>query len=936
MRFLALVLAAFCLPAIAADTPPSGTLNSENIQFREARLLAPSGNDTQLSPVSPERLLVTKPTEEGPSELERVVTETLNPPSLEEQLQEGISQVKLKQYGYEIFSGVPSTYAPVAGIPVPEDYIIGPGDTFVVQVFGAVDVQYKLVVTREGRLLVPELGDLQVAGLRFDEAKQLIVGSLERVRIGAKAIATLGELRTVQVLLVGEVNQPGSYTVSGLSSLLNTLVTAGGIKRSGSLRNIQVKRSGRVVATFDLYRLLLEGDESNNVYLRHGDIVFVPPIGKTVGVAGEVQRAAIYELNGERTVRELVALAGGLLPTAAATKTQVERIETDDFYSLIEVDLNGSGANTGVKNGDLIRVLPVIETFSNVVFLDGHVVAPGSYQWKPDMTVKSVIESRGMLRQGTDFGVAVIERENDTSKRSEVIYIDLEEALRGVPSENVTLAPRDRIIIFSTHGDRVAQLRQTVDKLERQATTDRRASVVSLKGNFKHAGKYPLEPGLRLLDMARFAGGIRPGTDLNYAVLARSDTQSDITDVTIIKLQKAIEIPAGDHNPYLLAGDRLYFFDPYQDRSALLNPELERLERQSSADNVTKTVTISGAVAHPGLYPMAAGMRVEDLVAAAGGLSQEASTLTASLSRPERQADQFTRVNQYEVNLAGPSTVAMTSSAILLPGDELIVKSKPEWVSTPNKVTIEGEVLFPGTYAVDKRETLCSLVQKAGGFTENAYLFGTVFLRESVRQREQEALNRLMGDLDDLLAEVHLSPGFDKDKKLPDNRETLDTYKVIKDLTPKKAVGRLVIDMEGAVKNCSESQDVVLENRDRIIVPKYQDEVSVVGQVYFPTSHKYRSDRAALDYINLSGGTKELAQREHAYIVQANGEVMTVRSQASTWGWLMQPANVRVTPGATVYVPLSVDRINGREFAQSWVDLFYKLTVGIASIDYLL
>lgn len=141
--------------------------------------------------------------------------------------------------------------------------------------------------------------------------------------------------------------------------------------------------------------------------------------------------------------------------------------------------------------------------------------------------------------------------------------------------------------------------------------------------------------------------------------------------------------------------------------------------------------------------------------------------------------------------------------------------------------------------------------------------------------------------------------------------------------------------MENAVTKCDESSDIVLENGDRIIVPKFQDEVSVVGQVYFPTSHKYRSDRAVLDYINLSGGAKELAQREHAYIVQANGEVMTVRSRASTWGWLLSPSNVKVTPGSTVYVPLSVDRINGREFAQSWVDLIYKLTLSAASINYL-
>ena len=925
----------FATQSWAVDELPPGTLNSEFLQFKQARQQAPDGNDGPLAIAPIEYLRPSVTLDDEPSELERVVSETLKPPSLEEQMQEGISQRKLEQYGYDIFSGLASTFAPVAAIPVPEDYIIGPGDTFVVQVFGAVDVQYNLVVTREGRVLVPELGDIQVAGLRFDEAKELIVESLERVRIGAKAIATLSDLRTVQVLLVGEVSQPGAYTVSGLSSLLNTLVSAGGIRRTGSLRNIQVKRSGVLVASFDLYDLLLNGDESNNIHLRHGDVVFVPPIGATIGVAGEVQRAAIYELNGETTVGDVLKLAGGLLPTAAATKTQIERIENDDFYTLIEADLKGDGIHTTLKNGDLIRVLPVIEKFSNVVYLDGHVIAPGSYQWRDGLKIGSIIASRDMLRQGTDFGITVIERENLQTKRSEVIYVDLAAALAGDPQANISLQPRDRIVVFSTHGNRSGQLRQTVEKLEREATVDQPAPVVYLNGFFKHPGKYPLQAGLRVTDIARFAGGIKPGTDLNYAVLSRSANGDNKTDITVINLRRSIRDPRGDHNPILRPSDRLYFFDAYQDRPDLLRPEIEKLQKQAAKNEVNKTISISGEIAHPGLYPLAAGMRLSDLIVAGGGLTEGASSKNAILARRQQQADEFTRVVQLEVDLSDDNSALLAASTVLRPGDELIIKSKPEWVDTTNKVTIKGEVLHPGTYSVDKRETLCSLVQRAGGFTENAYLFGTVFTRESVRQREQQALDRVMGELDDLLAEVHLSPGYDKDRKLPDDRNTLDTYKVIKDLAPKKAVGRLVIDMEGAVKSCREADDIVLENGDTISIPKYQDEVSVVGQVYFPTSHKFKSERAALDYINLSGGTKELAQREHAYVVQANGEVMTVRSQASTWGWLMSPSNVRVTPGSTVFVPLSVDRINGREFAQSWVDLFYKLTLGVASVDYL-
>jgi hypothetical protein len=180
-----------------------------------------------------------------------------------------------------------------------------------------------------------------------------------------------------------------------------------------------------------------------------------------------------------------------------------------------------------------------------------------------------------------------------------------------------------------------------------------------------------------------------------------------------------------------------------------------------------------------------------------------------------------------------------------------------------------------------------------------------------------------------------MSPGYQKDQKLPVNKNAHDLYRVIRELDRPQAVGRMVVDIETAVTQCDETADIVLEDGDRLVVPRYKEEVSVVGQVYHPTSHKYQSDRAAYDYVNLSGGTKEFAAREHIYIVQANGEVMTARSSVSSWGWLGSPANVKVTPGSTVFVPLSVDRINGREFSQSWVELVYKLALSAASLKFI-
>ncbi len=914
-----------------------GVPSLEDQQRRQAITAAPTGQDDSLAP-EPIVVIQAKAalSDAEPSQIEKTVSKALGPASLEEEIQQQTVQSSLALFGYDMFTGIATTFAPVAGAPVPQDYIIGPGDTFTVQAFSAADVQYTLTVTREGTILVPEVGALSVSGLAFSEAKQVISRSIERLRIGIQTVVTLSELRSIQVMMVGEVVQPGSYAVSGFSTLINTLMVSGGIKHTGSLRDIQVKRGGQVVAILDLYKLLLEGDDSANVYMRQGDLIFVPPIGPTVGVAGEIQRPAIYEIGREKSVGEILRLAGGLLPTAAKRLAQIERVSDAGLYTLLQADLLSDGERIAIQNGDLIRIFPVLDKMDGVVLLSGHVLTPGGYQWRDGMRIADLIRSTGILRQGAELDVAMVQRENRPRKRTEVIYFNLGEALANRTSQsNIRLKPRDQVIVFDTHSARAERLSRVVLKLKREATVNSPAKIVEFKGFLRHPGVYPLQPGTRLLGMIDNAGGLEPGVDLDYALLARTDLSTDRLYFVQISLREAMRARKGDHNPVLQSKDKVFLFDKDIDRPALIKAPIERIKRETQFGELAPVVQVSGAVVHPGTYPMVPGMRIKDLIKAAGGMKEDAYGTAATLSRQTILNGEFSRTDSISISLTQNSPLLETTESILHSYDHLVLRAKPEWVETPKQVTVEGEVVYPGRYRVDKRETLCSLLQRVGGFTQDAYLFGTVFLRESVRLKEQKALDRMFDQLDQLLAEVHLSPGVEKDQKMPRDQNARDIYDVIKKLAPERALGRLVVNLESAITRCGELSDVVLEDGDRILVPKYQDEVSVVGQVYFPTSHQFQPQHAALDYIGLSGGTKELAQREHAYVVQANGEVMSVRSSASTWGWLFSPSNIKVTPGSTIYVPLSVDRINGREFAETWVDLFYKIALGAASVNFL-
>ena len=861
------------------------------------------------------------------------INEALSADTLKEQKKERKIDGEIQLFGYDIFQKTPTTFAPVENIPVPSDYIIGPGDTFKVQIFGPVDVEYSLVVTRDGRILVPEIGDIQVGGMTFEEAKYIINEKAIKLRIGVKTAITLSNLQTIQIMVVGEVEKPGLYTISGLSSLINSIISTGGIKQTGTLRNIYLKRGQKIIASVDMYELLLKGYTKENIYLRHGDVIVVPPIGKTTGIAGEVVRPAIYELKNEQNIRDLINLAGGLLATAAPQKAQIKRVNRlNDRFELIQVDLNRAGSDQRIFNGDVVRVFPVNAKIDNAVILKGNILEPGSSEWKKGLRVHDLIKEDS-LRLNTDMTTAAIVRENNAGKSKEIIYINLANELKNKATSTL-LESRDEIIIFSTHDSRSAMLADVVQQFKLQSSQSAPPNTVELKGHFKHEGVFPLQKNTKLLDLIYISGGIQVGTDKKYVLLFRRNPVDGTYSSIPINLQQAVNDNNSDHNPVIQPLDRIYVFDTLINRSEMLRHEIDLIIKQATATQPSKVVEIKGPVFHPGRYPLTPGMSVQSLIDAAGGLKEQAFTEFATLTRDSLIHGQYSTTNNLVVNFVNPDA-EHTLATRLLPADYLVIREKPEWNKNNDTVTITGEVKYPGTYKIGKRETICGLIKRVGGFNDDAYLFGTIFLRESVRRREQEAMTKIFNEMDDLLAEVHLSPGYDKDKKMPVNKETYDIYKVIKSLKPNKAVGRMVVDMAKAAKDCHPDFDFVLQDMDKIHVPTYMDEVSVVGQVYMPSSHQYRKDRGALDYINLSGGTKELAQREHAFVVQANGEVISVRSLASTWGWLASPKNFQTSPGSTIVVPLSVDRINGREFSQSWVDMIYKISISAASTAFL-
>jgi polysaccharide export outer membrane protein len=953
---LGLASALLPTPVVAANTAYMPYVESlQSVQQRAYARAAPSGQDEELpEPSLPLALPAHGLVEQEESRLEQIADQQNAPINLEETQQGQVLHSDLEQFGYDIFDRVPSTFAPVAGIPVPVDYRIGPGDNIIVQLFGKLNVEYKLVVTRDGNILVPEYGPVKVAGLTFDEAQRLITEGFKRRVIGAKAVVAMGQLRTLQIRIAGDVVQPGAYTVGGLTTTIDALLASGGVRRTGSLRNIQLIRGGKNIQRLDLYDLLLRGHSEQDLYLAHNDTIFVPPIGATVYVGGEVQRPAIYELNGENTVGELIGMAGGLLPTASLEHSHIERIQATGTRTLIDFSKQGTRPDkatilgSAVRNGDLLRILPLEDELEDVVLLSGHVRRPGGYQFRKGMRVSDILPSVEMLLPGADVDFMIIKREQPETLRTEVLYVDLMEALSSQgKSKDIVLQSRDQLVVFDLARNREQALANIIRELDIQTTDYRPARVIEARGAVRYNGRLPLQEGALLLDVIALAGGLLPGTDFFYGVIARTGYPSRDIEILSFNIAAAMTDPASAANLEIAPGDRLYFFDDRDKRSDLLAQELDRLREQASYGADERLVSIMGEVLRPGTYPLANSMRASDLLCAARGLTRKAYGLGAELSRVQRNLDTDNTVEHTildsaslltlcdrgrqsaagkTTDIAGqktqPNYYDDYTNPLLSPMDQLVFTEKSGWVEHAS-VTLSGEVVRPGVYAIDRDETLCEVMLRAGGATEDAYIFGAQFTRRSVRDMQQETLDELHDQLDDLMIELSLSEGFQKDSKAPSEFGSKQDYmKTIRQLERAQATGRMVVNLS-QLKKCSNKYDVALEDGDTLTVPRTPNYVQVAGQVYVPTSHMYNDDRKIADYVELSGGQTLLGRLDNTYVIQANGEVLNYSGSRNS----SKIARQSVMPGGRIYVPLDVDRMNNTEKAQTWVDTLMRSAI---------
>jgi len=494
------------LPSIPQGFSAS-SITSESFSFDQIK----KGKDLMQQHRASEKLQENRPEPLAKRERPQTTDEKLS--AFEKYIQErnaGTISTAITQFGYDLFQQSPDTFAPVDAVPIGPDYLLGPEDEIKISVWGKVNADYSSVIDRDGTINIPQIGIVHLAGLTFAEGKAFLEKEFSRYYKASevKMNVSLGRLRSIRVFVVGKAQRPGSFTLSSLSTLINALFASGGPSKAGTMRNIQVKRNGTTLVHFDLYDFLLKGDKTQDIRLMPEDVIFIPPVGPLVGIAGDVKSPAIYELKGETRLEELIDMSGGFNDIAFKSRIQIDRIVDHNQQKVLEVgsdEIQKKGVQ--VQPGDLVKVFSVVQD-KRMVRLSGAVQREGDYGISPGMTVKDLIAMAGGLKYYAYAKEAELTRVTPTPEgpKTEKLLVALGRVLDGEGEADVVLKENDYLFV------------RAVPEWELHRT-------VMIQGEVRFPGAYTIEKGETLSSLIERAGGFRENAYLKGAVFTRESVR---------------------------------------------------------------------------------------------------------------------------------------------------------------------------------------------------------------------------------------------------------------------------------------------------------------------------------------------------------------------------------------------------------------------------
>jgi protein involved in polysaccharide export with SLBB domain len=731
-------------------------------------------------------------------------------------------------FGGMLFRDVPATFAPLDKVPVPENYVVGPGDELMLRAWGSIAFYLRVTVDRSGSIYIPHVGQVQVAGIKFSELRNYLDGQIATSFKKFDLSVEMGQLRAIQVFVVGRTRRPGSYTVSSLSSLVDALFVSGGPSSTGSMRRIEVKRGSSVVTELDLYDFLLNGNKSKDIPLLPGDVIYVLPAGPRVALTGSVSQPAIFEIRRGETVGDILAMAGGLTSLATMESGELERIDSSGARHVIEVHFDEAGLKMALADGDILRVLSIVPRFDNAVTLRGNVANPGRYAWHAGMRITDLIPNKDALLT-----------RNYWKRKNSLVFVRMD----GQPQAQAQTSDNS--------GGGPPTGKTDVGDSSRDLTQD------DDEGNSATAASMP-QPE----DKSEASPPKRPGGDTNGS----SNSGQSIASQTGAPSERF----------------------PVSNRVEPRVPEIDWdyavIERLNADDLATS------------LKPFNLGRAV--------------------LEKGEKD------------NLE------------LQPGDIVTIFSQAD-IRVPQSrqatfVRLEGEFQAAGVYSVRPGETLRELVERAGGLTRQAYLFGSAFTRESTRRQQQAQLDEYSSDLErdiERAASTRSSSAVSVQEAATSQASLESQRALAAKLRLMRASGRIVLDIDPESTGMANIPDLPLEDGDSFIVPSRPANVKVVGAVYDQNAFIFEAPRRAGDYLQLAGGIARSGDSRHAFIIRADGSVVSRKSKrARSRGGLEKLA---MNPGDTVVVPETIDKTTLLRGLTDWSAVFGQFGLGAAAINVL-
>lgn len=787
----------------------------------------------------------------------------------------------IKQFGYNIFGAGRDTSEIVTG-RIPDRYIMGIGDELVVSFQGQTTSTITTTVDREGRVVLPNLRPINGAGRSFGDFRRELESAARSSLIGTEVYVSLGSVRMISVFMLGEVGQPGLYNITSLTSALEALSVAGGIKKSGSLRQVRIERQG-VSIPVDLYAIL-DGSGSIAATLMDGDRIVVPPIGRTVAVIGDVLRPAIYELpksGNSLTLDRLLSMAGGTLrPRGYAFVLN----RMDETGRQIFTTVRDRGAR--IEDGDIVNVSLRQNGQAGTVTLMGAVGAPGIRSIGEAPTMSKLLGGANNLNDSPYMLFGAIQRVDPVTRARILQPFSPERILAG--AEDIDLKNDDKVIMFDQRD--IAFLSSDETRLVVMA-----GKTVSTCAPLRELAQIVSDS-----QSGRFSAAVR-------AVLIQSDHSTNG-----LKQRAAEDIAAG---PTKEAGDL-----PEQESGAPEEPEKYNLICPKIYNRVDRLlpftleyiVSISGALRSPGVFPVAGETMLSALVSSAGGLAYNADVSKIEIVNFEVSTGGNSALARRYVDATGANLTGIYVS----PGTG--VRINPLFSDQEQGgVLLSGEVRWPGVYSIRRGEKLSELIERAGGLMDQSYAYGTVFTRERVKVAQQEGMRRVSRDLDSALASASLG------KRDLDPGVLTAAQLLSEKIAKADVVGRMVIEADPDILKAKPALDTVLEPSDRIYIPKRPNYILVIGDVLNPAALQFTPGKKVKDYLRESGGVQSTGDKGRVFIVYPNGEAKPIK---------VAGANMPVPPGSSIVVPKDATPFDSMTFIKDMTQILSQLAISAASV----